>query len=208
MTDQSAPALKKVLGFPSLFAAGIGLVVAQSCFVSILQGVGNGGASFLIALVIAFILTLCYGATFAELSLMMPKAGGLSTYTLTAMGPFPAIVATICGYIIPNILVSPAELFLLEEIFSNLFPGAISYIGLLVIIFFAVLNLLWHRYFFNRTEYTGLYHGGSPGGSRNSRVDYHTINRYNDVVLFGSAGTYRWDCIFPGFTGALGFPGT
>jgi amino acid transporter len=92
--------------------------------------------------VIAFILTLCYSATFAELSLMMPKAGGLSTYTLTAMGHFPAIVATICGYIIPNILVSPAELFLLEEIFSNLFPGAISYIGLIVIILFAVLNIL------------------------------------------------------------------
>ncbi len=142
MNNSVDPALKKVLGFPSLFAAGIGLVVAQSCFVSILQGVGSGGASFFIALIIAFILTLCYSATFAELSLMMPKAGGLSTYTLTAIGPFPAIVATICGYIIPNILVSPAELFLLEQIFYNLFPGIIGYTGLLLVILFAVLNFL------------------------------------------------------------------
>ena len=88
MINQSKQSgLKKVLGFPSLFAAAIGLVVAQSCFVSILQGVGNGGATFFIALIIAFLLTLCYSATWAELSLMMPKAGGISTYTLTAIGP-------------------------------------------------------------------------------------------------------------------------
>jgi amino acid transporter len=134
--------LKKVLGFPSLFAAAIGLVVAQSCFVSILQGVGQGGASFFIALIIAFLLTLCYAATFAELSLMMPKAGSISTYTLTALGPFPAIIATISGYVIANILVSPAELYLLDEIFSNLFPGFSGYIGVIVIAVFAILNIL------------------------------------------------------------------
>jgi amino acid transporter len=134
--------LKKVLGFPSLFAAAIGLVVAQACFVSILQGVGHGGATFFIALLIAFLLTLCYAATFAELSLMMPKAGSISTYTLTALGPFPAIIATIIGYVIPNIMLSPAELYLLEEIFRNLFPGFGGYIGFLVILVFAILNIL------------------------------------------------------------------
>ena len=134
--------LKKILGFPSLFAAAIGLVVAQSCFVSVLQGVGNGGATFFIALNIAFLLTLCYAATYAELSLMMPKAGSISTYTLTAIGPFPAIIATISGYVIPNIMVTPAELYLLEEIFRNLFPGSIGYIGVIVVVLFALLNIL------------------------------------------------------------------
>ena len=134
--------LKKVLGFPSLFAAAIGIVVAQSCFVSVLQGAGNGGATFFIALIIAFLLTLCYSATWAELSLMMPKAGGISTYTVTAIGPFPAIIATISGYVIPNIMVSPAELYLLEEIFRNLFPGFIVPIGFLVVVLFAILNIL------------------------------------------------------------------
>lgn len=134
--------LKKILGFPSLFAAGIGLVVAQACFVSILQGVGHGGASFFIAIIIAFLLTLCYTATFAELSLMMPKAGSISTYTLTAIGHFPAIIATMIGYIIPNILLSPAELYLLEEIFRNLFPGFVVPIGFIVVVVFAILNIL------------------------------------------------------------------
>ena len=143
MTNQRIESgLKKILGFPSLFAAAIGLVVAQSCFVSILQGVGHGGPTFFIALIIAFLLTLCYSATFAELSLMMPKAGGISTYTLTAIGPFPAIIATISGYVIPNIMVSPAELYLLEEIFRNLFPGFIGYIGFIVVVLFAILNIL------------------------------------------------------------------
>lgn len=134
--------LKKVLGFPSLFAAAIGLVVAQSCFVSILQGVGHGGATFFIAIIIAFVLTLSYSATYAELSLMMPKAGSISTYTLTAIGPLPAIIATICGYVIPNIMLSPAELYLLEEIFKNLFPGFVIPIGFIVVLLFAILNIL------------------------------------------------------------------
>ena len=75
MTNQPKQSnLKKVLGFPSLFAAAIGLVVAQTCFVSILQGVGHGGSTFFIAIFIAFLLSLSYSVTYAELSLMMPKA--------------------------------------------------------------------------------------------------------------------------------------
>ena len=142
MQQPSESGLKKVLGFPSLFAAAIGLVVAQACFVSILQGVGNGGATFFIAIIIAFLLTLCYSATWAELSLMMPKAGSISTYTVTAIGPFPAIIATIIGYVIPNITITPAELYLLDEIFRNLFPGFIGYIGFALVVLFAILNIL------------------------------------------------------------------
>jgi amino acid transporter len=50
--------LNRTLGLPSLFAAAVGVVVAQIVFVSILQGVGMGGASFFVALFVAFILTL------------------------------------------------------------------------------------------------------------------------------------------------------
>ena len=64
--------LKRVLGFPSLFVVAIGVVTAQSCFVSVLQGAAIGGASFFIALLMAFVLTMCYVSTYSELSLMMP----------------------------------------------------------------------------------------------------------------------------------------
>ncbi|MBK6840044.1 MAG: hypothetical protein IPG90_18640 [Bacteroidetes bacterium] len=73
--------LRKVLGFTSLFIITIGLVVSQTSVVSILQGAGLGGGTFFIAIFIAFILTLCYISTYAELALMMPKAGSISTYT-------------------------------------------------------------------------------------------------------------------------------
>lgn len=52
-------------------------------------------------------MTMCYATTFAELSLMTPKAGGISTYTLASIGHFPAIIATLSGYVIPNILRLP-----------------------------------------------------------------------------------------------------
>ncbi len=134
--------LKKVLGFPSLFAAAMGIVIAQTCFISVIQGAAMGGSLFLAALLIAFVLTLSYSATFSELSLMLPKAGGISTYTLTALGPFTAIIATFSGYIIPNILLTPAELYLMEKLFVVLFPGSIGFVGIILIILFTVLNLL------------------------------------------------------------------
>ena len=41
-----ASQLKRILGLPSLFGVAVGVVVAQVVFVSILQGVGIGGAGF------------------------------------------------------------------------------------------------------------------------------------------------------------------
>ena len=73
MKNNSTSELKRTLGLPSLFAVAIGVVVAQICFVSVLQGVAIGGASFFIALIIAFFLTLCYVFTFSELALMLPE---------------------------------------------------------------------------------------------------------------------------------------
>src|SRR4051794_39686942 len=105
--------LKKVLGFPSLFIIAIGLVVSQSSVVSILQGAGIGGGSFFIAMLIAYILTLCYIATYSELALMMPKAGSISTYTAVSVGHFPAIIAAVAGYLAAPIFAGPAELLLL-----------------------------------------------------------------------------------------------
>jgi amino acid transporter len=76
--------LKRTLGLTSLIAIGVGLVIGPGAFVSILQGVGLGGPAFFVAMLIAFVLTLGHVFTFTELSLMMPKAGGISTYTQVA----------------------------------------------------------------------------------------------------------------------------
>ena len=134
--------LKKVLGFGSLYIIAIGLVVSQASVVSILQGAGLGGGSFFVAIFIAFILTLCYISTYSELALMMPKAGSISTYTAVSTGHFAAIIAAIAAYVAPAIFAWPAELLLLEHVLDSISPGSFTHIALLLLWFFAILNIL------------------------------------------------------------------
>jgi amino acid transporter len=96
-TSSNQP-LKRSLGFATMIAICIGVVVVQGSMVSALQGVGFGGAGFLAAAVVAFILAQCNAMTFAELSLMFPRSEGtLGSYTEAALGNFPAIVAVYAG---------------------------------------------------------------------------------------------------------------
>lgn len=143
-TSQQGTSLKKVLGLSALLATAIGLVVGQGPLISILQTVGFGGYGAYIALLAAFILSLCYAASFSELSLLMPKAGGISNYTEVAIGHFPAIVAVFSGYVVVPMLGLSAEIFLVDAILGELFPGLASpmIIGFMVLAAFAVLNLL------------------------------------------------------------------
>jgi len=138
----SSTPLKRSLGVFSLIAVGVGMVVGQGATVSILQGVGVGGAAFMVAMLIAFVLTLSYIFTFTELALMMPKAGGISTYTEVAIGHFPAIIVTIAGYVGLAIFAGAADLFLLNHIMDVLYPGQFAHFGLWVYLSIAVLNLL------------------------------------------------------------------
>ncbi len=146
-SKSSSGVLKRILGLPSLFAIAVGVVVAQIVFISILQGVGLGGGDFFVALIIAFILTLCYVFTFSELALMLPKAGSISAYTEVAIGHLPAIVATIAGYLAPAIFGLSAELFLLEAVLETLYPESYSQIGWLIIIVLMSLNIMGVDFF-------------------------------------------------------------
>jgi len=57
--------------------------------VTLLQATGMGGYDVFIALFVALILSLTYIFSFAELALMLPSAGSLSSYTTVAIGPSP-----------------------------------------------------------------------------------------------------------------------
>ncbi|HZJ36423.1 MAG TPA: amino acid permease, partial [Gillisia sp.] len=118
------------------------VVVGQGALVTILQGVGINPAAFFVAMFIAFALTLGYVFTFTELSLMMPKAGGISTYTEVAIGHLPAIVITIGGYLGLAIFAGAADLFLLDYIFDVLYPDTFGNIGLWIYIIIIILNIL------------------------------------------------------------------
>lgn len=135
--------LIKALGFPALFIIAIAVVTSQTSIVGVIQGAGFGGGSFFIAILIAYILTLCYISTFAELALMMPKAGSISTYTAVSIGHFPAIIATLSGILAPAIFGNPAELLLFQHLIDSVVPGPFfSHIAIILLWLFALLNIL------------------------------------------------------------------
>ena len=136
--------LKRVLGFRSLLAISIGVVVSQGVMVMILQGVGIAGLGFFIPLTIAFFLAIFYAFSFSELTLMLPRAASLSTYTEVAIGPLPAMVATYSGYVVVTMFALSAELLLVDLIVRDLFPEFFSpmILGTGILLVFTGLNII------------------------------------------------------------------
>lgn len=136
--------LKRTLGFWSCLAVGVGLVVASTTLVSLGQGMGIAGGGFLLAMIAAWLLQFFTAMSFAELACIMPRAGGIDSYTQAAMGTVPAIVATICGYVVINLLAGPAELavagFVFNSVFMPTMPPMVFSIILLVLL--VVLNVV------------------------------------------------------------------
>jgi len=135
-------ALKRTLGLTSLIAICVGVVVGQGPLITVLQGVGINPSAFIIAMLIAFVLTLGYVFTFTELTLMMPKAGGISAYTEVAIGHLPAIIVTIAGYLGIAVFAGAADLFLLDYVMDVLYPDTFNRFGLWVYAIIIILNIL------------------------------------------------------------------
>lgn len=136
--------LKRTLGFWSCLAVGVGLVVASTTLVSLGQGMGIAGGGFLFAMIAAWLLQYFTAMSFAELACIMPQAGGISTYTRVAMGSLPAIVATICGYVVVSMLAGPAELavsgFVVNGVFMPSLPPMVFSLFLLALL--VILNVV------------------------------------------------------------------
>ena len=75
------------LGLRALIATAVGVVVVQSTMISMLNGAGLGALNYLAAIGLAALLALSYVLSFAELALMLPRAGSVSAYTQVALGP-------------------------------------------------------------------------------------------------------------------------
>lgn len=132
------------LKLPALVATGVGIVLSQCTMVTVLQLTGSGGPMVFVAMAVALLVSLCYASSFAELSLMMPQAGGFARYTEVALGRLPAIVATFSGYVVVTIFGVSAELILVDAVMQHLWPQALPPMGfaLAVLVAGAVLNLL------------------------------------------------------------------
>ena len=133
------------LGLRALIATAVGVVVVQSTMISMLNGAGLGALNYLAAIGLAALLALSYVLSFAELALMLPRAGSVSAYTQVALGPGLAIVAALSGYVAVALLGIPAELILVDALLGQLAPGLSSWVGqpsLLLLAMFCALNLL------------------------------------------------------------------
>lgn len=126
----------------AVFATAIGGAASQTSIVAVLNAAGIGGGAFLIAFFVALILALCYLSSYSELSVMMPKAGSISTYTAVSLGHFPAIVATILGSVGPAIFAAPAEFLLLDHLLHVSYPGMMAHPSLVLWTIFTILNIL------------------------------------------------------------------
>lgn len=141
-TDNHISTTKK-LGFFSLFSVAIGIIIAQTGMLPLLQTAAITQSGFFIALGCAYLLGITYILSFAELSLMFPRSGGLATYTEAALGNLPAIVAVFSAYVIPPMLGIAAEIYLLDTVLNQLYPGVFPTmsVGYTTLLLFATLNL-------------------------------------------------------------------
>ena len=132
------------LGLGALFSVSIGVIVAQIGMISLTQGIGIGGWGFVVALIIAFAIAVANAMAYAEMALMMPSAGSLSSYAEAAIGNFPAILLVFAGYVVPAMFGLPAELILADQILTHSVPISLPAHAwpLAIIAVFAVLNIL------------------------------------------------------------------
>lgn len=132
------------LGFRALFSVSIGVIVAQVGMVSMMQGIGIGGWGFLVALFAAFAIAMSNALAYAEMALLLPSRGSLSTYAEAAIGNFPAILLVFAGYVTPALFGLPAELILADQILSKAVPIGLPPFTwpITLVVLFAVLNML------------------------------------------------------------------
>lgn len=136
---------EKKLGLPSVIATGVGLVVATSCLMSLGQGAGAIGISFIIAMLIAGTMNIFTALSLAELNALMPNlTGGLAQYTLACLGPFASIISMVGGYLVCNTICGSVECAMfgntMNSVFGPAIPSSVYCVVLLVVLIIANLN--------------------------------------------------------------------
>ncbi len=130
----------KKLGLGSVVSISVGLVIATSCLVSLGQGAGTIGVTFIGAMIIACLLNMTTVASLSELNALMPNTtGGLAQYTLACMGPFPTMISMVGGYLVCNILSCGVEASIFAYAMSQTLKLPIPSIGYTLIMTLIVM---------------------------------------------------------------------
>ncbi|WML31757.1 APC family permease [Neobacillus sp. OS1-32] len=135
--------LRRTVGLWPTVATAVGIVVASSAMVSLGQGFGIAGGAFIIPMAIAMILNLFVAFSFAELSSMIPRAGGINDYTLPTMGPFIGMVSVLSGYVLVNMFAGSAEAHIAGTVLHDIFFPSVSstLISTIFLIIICLINL-------------------------------------------------------------------
>lgn len=98
-----------VVGFPTALATAVGVVMASPVILSVTTGFGVGGNTFVLAMLIAFVMMLAQAMSFAEAATMLPTAGSVYDYIACGLGRFCAITGTLSAYILVHVFAGTAE---------------------------------------------------------------------------------------------------
>jgi amino acid transporter len=91
--------------------------------VSLGQGFGLAGTSFILPLAVVVVLNSFIALSFAELHAIMPDInGGVGQYTLVGLGPWASIVSNISAYLITMIFATSVELSMCGIVLHDLIP--------------------------------------------------------------------------------------
>ena len=143
--------LKKNIGFSVATSIVVGTVIGSGIFMKPGIVIASTGTSTLAlwAWIIGGIITLASGLTIAEVSVKIPKTGGLYAYIEDVYGKFWGFL---CGWV-QTLIYGPAIMGALGLYFGTLVAGLFGWsdssktlIGIIAVIFLGIMNLLGTQY--------------------------------------------------------------
>lgn len=145
-----------VVGFPTALATAVGLVMASPVILTVTSGFGIGGATFVMAMTIAFVLMMCQATTFAEAASLLPTSGSVYDYISCGLGRFFAIAGTLSAYLLVHVFAGTAEVILSGIMATVNFPefhsmlaehGLTWLVGVGLVVVFGILNIFGLSFF-------------------------------------------------------------
>ncbi|HWJ02802.1 MAG TPA: amino acid permease [Verrucomicrobiae bacterium] len=143
--------LKKDIGLIVAMSLVIGSVIGSGIFMKpgkVIAATGNSSLAIL-AWVLGGIITLAAGLTIAEVSIQIPKTGGLYVYLEEVYGK---VWGYLCGWV-QTLIYGPAVMGALALYFGTLFVDFFSLgeewklaVGIITLFFLAVVNSLGNKY--------------------------------------------------------------
>ncbi|HEX6283177.1 MAG TPA: amino acid permease, partial [Nitrososphaera sp.] len=161
--EKEEPGLRRNVNLFQAVMFGIGLILGAGIYVLIGDVAGIAGNAMWIAFIIATVIAICTGLSYAELSSMFPKSAAAYVYIKNAFGNNAA--AFIAGWLIIFVaLVSAGAVAIgFSGYFSSLFPqfdplvsAAALVLILSIVNFVGIRQSLWMNTTFVFIELAGL----------------------------------------------------